>query len=112
MTLSGRSERSISTVPRAIAVALLLALGAQILWQASQPKPVASAAALEPPASIQALRAASLGEPVMLAQLMTLYLQAFDNQPGISVPFLDLDYQRVILWLRTILSLDPESQYP
>jgi hypothetical protein len=43
---------------------------------------------------------------------MTLYLQAFDNQPGISIPFRDLDYVQVIHWLATILQIDPAGQYP
>ncbi len=43
---------------------------------------------------------------------MTLYLQAFDNQSGISIPFLDLDYDRVETWLTRILELDPIGQYP
>jgi hypothetical protein len=55
---------------------------------------------------------ASLGEPVPLAQLTTLYLQAFDNQPGISIPFRELDYRRVTEWLSTLLALDPVGQYP
>ncbi|MGH8750799.1 MAG: hypothetical protein ACREUV_03715, partial [Burkholderiales bacterium] len=54
----------------------------------------------------------SLGEPIALSQLMTLYLQAFDNQPGISIPFKDLDYDRVETWLASILELDPVGQYP
>ena len=58
------------------------------------------------------LRAISLGEPIALAQLLTLYLQAFDSQPGISIPFRDLDYPRVIAWLDAILGLDPAGQYP
>ncbi len=41
-----------------------------------------------------------------------LYLQAFDNQPGISIPFRSLDYARVLAWLETALILDPTSQYP
>jgi hypothetical protein len=53
-----------------------------------------------------------LGEPIALAQLLTLYLQAFDNQPGVSIPFLELDYARVVAWLGTILELDPVGQYP
>jgi hypothetical protein len=53
-----------------------------------------------------------MDEPIALAQLMTLYLQAFDNQPGISIPFEQLDYARVEAWLSTILDLDPRSQYP
>ena len=43
---------------------------------------------------------------------MTLYLQAFDNQPGVSIPFRDLDYRRVTQWLETILALDAAGQYP
>ena len=49
------------------------------------------AEALEAPPPITVLRAAALGEPVAMAQLTALYLQAFDNQPGISIPFKDLD---------------------
>ena len=108
----GPGERALHVVPRAVWVMLLAALGTQIAWQAMQPKPVASAAALTAPPPVAALRVASAGEPVVLAQLMTLYLQAFDNQPGISIPFRDLDYQRVTQWLATILSLDPVGQYP
>jgi hypothetical protein len=43
---------------------------------------------------------------------MTLYLQAFDNQPGISIPFADLKYDVVQTWLKRILELDPHTQYP
>jgi hypothetical protein len=41
-----------------------------------------------------------------------LWLQAFDNQPGVSVPFAELDYGRVERWLERILALDPSGQYP
>ncbi|HYC44783.1 MAG TPA: hypothetical protein VED01_04785 [Burkholderiales bacterium] len=41
-----------------------------------------------------------------------LRLQAFDNQPGISIPFRALDYEAVLAWLATALRLDPRSQYP
>lgn len=108
--LSG--ERSLTDVPRAVWLALLAALILQIVWQGAQPKPVASAAGLGTPPPTAVLRVASLGEPVVLAQLTTLYLQAFDNQPGISIPFRDLDYRRVTQWLATILALDPAGQYP
>jgi hypothetical protein len=105
-------ERSLTEVPHAVWFVLLTALALQIAWQSVQPRPVASAAALEAPPPLAALRVASLGEPVVLAQLTTLYLQAFDNQPGISIPFRDLDYRRVTQWLATILALDPAGQYP
>jgi len=107
-----RDERPISAVPRVVVAALVVTLAAQIIWQSAQPKPVARAEALDAPPPISALRIASLGEPVPLAQLTTLYLQAFDNQPGISIPFRELDYTRVIEWLNSILALDPIGQYP
>jgi len=105
-------ERSLTDVPRAVWFALLGALIVQIAWQTAQPRPVASAVALTAPPPVAVLRVASLGEPVVLAQLTTLYLQAFDNQPGISIPFRDLDYGRVTQWLATILQLDPAGHYP
>lgn len=105
-------ERPLTAIPRAVRFVLLAALTLQVTWTWLQPKPVASAAALTAPPPVAALRVASAGEPVVLAQLMTLYLQAFDNQPGISIPFRNLDYQRVTQWLATILSLDPVGQYP
>ena len=107
-----RDERPLAAVPAMVFAMLITALGLQITWQAAQPRPVARAEALEAPPSVPVLRVASLGEPVALAQLMTLYLQAFDNQPGISIPFRELDYRRVIEWLETILALDPATQYP
>lgn len=105
-------ERSVGQVPRPVLALLAAMLVAQIGWQALQPKPSARAEALAALPSQSALRAVSLGEPIALAQWLTLYLQAFDNQPGISIPFQDLDYPRVIRWLDTILGLDPVTEYP
>ncbi|MBI3938225.1 MAG: hypothetical protein HY323_14700 [Betaproteobacteria bacterium] len=105
-------ERPVASVPRAVVLALALALAAQIAWQALQPGPQARAEQLAAPAAPAVLRTLSLAEPIVLAQLLTLYLQAFDNQPGISIPFRELDYPRVALWLATILALDPVGQYP
>lgn len=105
-------QRPLSIVPRAVWLVLLAALATQVAWQFNQPKPVASAAALTAPPPLPALRVVAAGEPNVLAQLLTLYLQAFDNQPGISIPFRELDYSRVSQWLATILALDPAGQYP
>ncbi len=107
-----REERPLAAVPRAVWFVLCAVLSLQILWHASLSRPVASADALPTPPRAGALRLASLGEPAALAQLMTLYLQAFDNQPGVSIPFSELDYARVTEWLAAILELDPASQYP
>jgi len=97
-----------------MAVPLLLActLTLQVFWQSLQAPPVARADALPPAPPATIIRAASFGEPVAAAQLMLLQLQAFDNQPGISIPFADLDYGRVLGWLGAALALDPHSSYP
>lgn len=106
------NERSWHEVP-AMALWLLVAgLLLQLGWHAAQPRPQAEASALTAPPSLNVLNAASLGEPVTLARFLTLWLQAFDNQPGISIPFRELDYGRVIHWLERILQLDPRGQYP
>lgn len=106
------AERPISAVPRLVLVLLVATVAAQITWQAGRPAPEARAESLGSPAPITILNITSLGEPIALAQWLTLYLQAFDNQPGISIPFSNLDYPRVIRWLDAILGLDPDTEYP
>ena len=104
--------RPVSIVPPVTWTILLVAGLIQVGWALSEPKPVASAEALRRPPEVGWLRAASLGEPIGTSQALTLYLQAFDNQPGISVPFLDLDYSVVEAWLTAVLALDPATDYP
>ena len=106
------AARPVSVVPWSAKAILALALLAQISWQTSEPKLVALASALGKPTDVSWFRVISDGEPIGLAQMLVLYLQAFDNQPGISVPFRDLDYGAVEQWLSTALELDPVSQYP
>jgi hypothetical protein len=105
-------ERRLSIVPRAVLGLLAVGLAAQVALGLLLPRPSARAQALAAPASADMLRVGSLGDPIPLAQALTLYLQAFDNQPGISLPFRALDYGRVELWLTRILELDPVGQYP
>lgn len=105
-------ERPVAAVPRPVMVALATALVLQLSLEATRPAPSAKAEALSPPPTSATLRALSFGEPIALATLLTLRLQAYDNQPGISIPFARLDYGRVIGWLKSILGLDPVSQYP
>lgn len=106
------SERRLSAVPRLAIVVLAVTLSVQIAWQAAAPQPVARAAALEPPPPETWVRVASLGDTIAASQMLVLYLQAFDNPPGVSIPYLDLDYDAVIAWLKTALTLDPAGQYP
>lgn len=110
--MNARDERPLSAVPRSVFATLVAALVLQISLQITQPKPVARAEALGAPPAGWLLRIFSLGEPVALAQLITLYLQAFDNQPGLSIPFRNLDYEHVEEWLTSIIALDPIGQYP
>lgn len=112
LRLVASSERPLSAVPRAAKLTLITALAVQLAWHAATPPPVARAAALEYPPESRWLRAAALGEPIALSHLMTLYLQAYDNQPGLSIPFLELDYAAVEAWLARALELDPRGQYP
>jgi hypothetical protein len=107
-----RSERSLAAVPRIAKLVLVGGLCLQVVWQAASPKPVAEAAALDMPAKTVWLRVASLGEPIAFSQLLLLYLQAFDSQPGISVPFMQLDYRVIKAWLAAALDLDYSGQYP
>lgn len=111
-SLNGKSERSLTAVPRLWKLVLVGGLCLQVVWQAASPKPIAEAAALGMPAKTDWLRAASLGEPIAFSQLLLLYLQAFDNQPGLSVPFMQLDYRVIKAWLAAALELDPNGQYP
>lgn len=105
-------ERPVTAVPWGITLVLVLALCAQIGWHLRLPPPVANATELPPPPSVLALRAPALGEEPAFARLLMLWLQAFDHQPGISIPFRNLDYDRVAEWLDRILALDPRSRYP
>lgn len=104
-------ERTLRAVPPMVGMLLALAFALQLFWHSLQPAPVAHASALPPAPEIAGLRTASFGEPVATAQMLLLYLQAFDNQPGISIPFRDLDYDQVTAWLDVALRLDPHSGY-
>lgn len=105
-------ERPLSHVPPATCILLVLALAAQIGWHSLQERPQARAEDLRPAPDYISLRLSALGEPVALSKLSMLSLQAYDFQPGISIPFRDLDYPRVRTWLQRISELDPGAQYP
>ena len=105
-------QRRLASVPRLILGLAPIILAVQVTFAVLQPRPQARAEELTAPPSVGVLRALSLGDPIAFAQLLTLWLQAFDNQPGISIRFLDLDYGKVEAWLQRILELDPRGQYP
>ena len=106
------AERPLADVPRAVWLALAVALAAQIAWNAGRPAPRPAASDLPPAPSPALLRLASLGEPEAAARIAMLYLQSFDYGGTNELRYRELDYARLAQWLGAILELDPRSQYP
>ncbi len=110
--ISNQDERSIKDVPIFIIITLIIAFLFQIYWSSSSAQATINIRSLpEPPSKIES-QMMGLGDSITISKLFMLWLQAFDNQPGVSVPFRNLDYHRVINWLERILTLDPKGQYP
>lgn len=107
-----RAQRPLRIVPRLVVIALAVGLMLQAALVVVGSRPVARASALGPPPSGPVLKYLREFDRLPGAHLLTLSLQAYDNQPGISIPFMQLDYARVAQWLLTILALDPVGQYP
>lgn len=105
-------DRPVSDVPGSVKLFLLLTLGLQLFWHSLQEPVVAEAEDLAAPLSTRSYVMSSLGEPVAAAKFLNLWLQAFDNQPGTSISFHQLNYPRITQWLDTSLELDPEGHYP
>ncbi|MES2934249.1 MAG: hypothetical protein V4805_12275 [Pseudomonadota bacterium] len=105
-------ERSISSVPKWAVLLLVFGMALQIGWCSLRPAQQAKAEYVEAPPSLSTLRILSVGEPIALAKLLMFYLQAFDQQAGISVPVQTLDYVLVTQWLGRVSDLDPLAQYP
>lgn len=105
-------DRPIADVPVSVKVMLVLALILQVAWHSMQEPIVAKAEDLAPPLSTRTYVMSSLGEPIAAAKFLNLWLQAFDNQPGASISFHQLNYPRLTQWLDTILELDPRGHYP
>ena len=107
-----RDERPLSHVSLPVLALLAAGLALQIGLHAVTPEPEAKAQDLTQPPATSLLRLASLGDPIALAKILMLQLQAFDYQSGSKIPYKELDYARVEAWLSRILELDPGGQYP
>ncbi len=105
-------DRPVKDVPRPVIAILLLALFLQLGWHGSQDPLIAKAEDLAPPLSTRTYVLSSLGEPIAASKFLNLWLQAFDNQPGASISFHQLNYPRLTQWLDTSLELDPRGHYP
>jgi len=106
------SERPVSHVPRTVLAVFAAALIGQASFKGWQPVDLPDASDLPPPPGMSSLRLASFGDPIPLAKVLMLYLQAFDYRAGSVTPYRSLDYDVVEQWLSRILILDPAGQYP
>jgi hypothetical protein len=104
--------RPSSSVPKPVWLLLAVGLCAQLTWHLTHPPETPNAALLPPSPSLTTMRLVSLGEPLTVSRLLLLYVQSFDDQPGVTAAFWNLDYARVQHWLDLSLQLDPRGQYP
>lgn len=104
--------RSLKAVPLGVVALLVFSLAAQILVHNQQMLTPVRAASLPSPPRLDIARSLSFGDDIFAAKLAMLWLQGFDNQPGISLSFAGLDYAKLSAWLSLIIALDPQAQYP
>ncbi len=105
-------DRPVRDVPNIVIVLLMIILATQLLWHSQQAVVAANADDLPHPMSTRAYVMISMGEPIAMSKWLNLWLQAFDNQPGKSISFHELDYHRLTEWLDTIMDLDARGHYP
>ena len=109
---AGSRERSVASVPPAVRWMLVGALVLQVGWHAWRPDPRAEAQLVGPVPAASVLQIAALGDQAALARMLMLGLLVHDRQPGASIPFMRLDYERVAGWLDAIIDLDPRADAP
>ena len=106
------SQRPVTSVPWTVMLVLVLALGLQIILHSYYVERDLTGKSLSPAPSELNSSMLGLGDNIAIAKILMLWLQAFDNQPGLSIPLARLDYEKVTEWLQLILNLDPQGQYP
>jgi len=106
------NQRPVAHIPRYVIALLVLGLGLQLAWHQVMRVNQATARQLDIPLSPTYYRILSLNDPILAARGLDLWLQSFDTQAGISIPFNRLNYDRVVLWLERILALDDGDNYP
>ncbi len=106
------SRHTFDRVPLWVWILLITGVSVQVTFHSRAGAVAATAESLPPAPRVAMAKSVALGEPIAVSKLLMMWLQIFDNQPGVSVPFQRLDYERVQDWLRLIQELDPRSQYP
>ena len=86
---------------------LMLALVLQGIWKVYEPEPKAYARDLPNPPDPRWVKVCDMGEHAFAGQLLSLELFSHDEQPGVSLPYVALDYERVKAWMAAALELDP-----
>lgn len=106
------NTRPIARVPKLAFALLFICFLLQIGRNFGEKAGPAKFEKLPSPPPLELLRLSSFGDPISSAKMLSLYLQASDQQAGIRVGFRQLDYTVVQEWMRRILDLDPPGQYP
>lgn len=99
-------------MPKYILPALLLLLGLHVAIALQRELPRPDIRSLPEVPALAYLRLMGLGNEPFLSRMVILWLQAHDYQQGVSVPYKELDYRRVMGWLDASLDLDPDNSYP
>lgn len=107
-----QAQRSSYSVPAIVIWLLIISFTTQILWHHRLPPPEVQIQPLSSPPTLDQLRLVSLGDTLVSASILMLWLQSFDNQSGQFLSYRQLDYTALQQWLERILQLEPRSQYP
>lgn len=106
------NQRPVAHIPAYVMVLLAFGLAMQLVWHYQAGTREAIGRDLDAPMSASYYRLLSLNDPIMAARVTDLWLQSYDTQAGISLPFKRLNYDYVVQWLERILSLDEADTYP
>lgn len=106
------NERPLSHLPKSILPLLVAALALQLIWHATQSRNTAQYEPLPPPPPTALFSLMALGDNILASRVLDIWLQGHDNQPGISIPYNQLDYARLTQWLNLSLQLDARDSYP
>ena len=104
-------ERPMSNVPGWTIAVLLISISIQIVFHGSTARLEVREKPLPEPLAQETIAVLSMGDRISLSKFMMLWLQGFDYQPGISIPFSRINYDRLVGWLDSILQLDGQSHY-
>jgi hypothetical protein len=90
-------------------IIFIFGIAAQGIWKTFEPAPIAHARDLPNPPDAAWVSVWDMSEHAFASQWMALTLFSHDEQPGISLPYLALDYERITAWMGAALILDPDD---